>query len=214
MTSMTCTWSASQTTASSMRAKASFRGHHSFRSNTLFAKQTHRSKSAVLTVTAGFVKYGVREDPSPGDTTTCFLETYGLDLGGGAIHRETLEFGVGSEAVALEIKRPLGIVFEDVGGKCVAVEVVEGSNASYAGVLAGDILRLTSAVAIGKSYITVGKFAVEPSLGQRKKGENRKACFFCDGQPFPNVMDAIVSNSEEVKGEVVENVSLLLERPE
>jgi hypothetical protein len=142
-----------------------------------------------------------------------FLETYGLDLGGGAIQRETLKFGVGSQAVALQIARPLGIVFEDVGGACVAVEVVPDSNAADAGVLPGDVLRMCSAVAKGKSTVTVGKFAVEPSLGMRKQSANRAACFCADGVPFPNCMDAIVSNGEEIDGVASATASLLLERP-
>ena len=171
------------------------------------------SRNLAVRVTAGFVRYGVREDPSPEDTSVGFLETYGLDLGGGAIQRETLKFGAGSQAVALEIARPLGIVFEDVGGKCVAVEVVPGSNAADAGVLPGDVLRMCSAVAKGKSTVTVGKFAVEPSLGMRKQSANRAACFCADGVPFPNCMDAIVSNGEEIDGVASATASLLLERP-
>jgi len=178
-----------------------------------FASRPSRRSIAVPVTAGGFVRYGVREDPSPGDTSVGFLETYGLDLGGGSIQRETLKFGVGSQAVALEIARPLGIVFEDVGGKCVAVEVVPGSNAADAGVLPGDVLRMCSAVAKGKSTVTVGKFAVEPSLGMRKQGANRPACFCADGVPFQNCMDAVVSNGEEVDGVASATASLLLERP-
>ena len=115
--------------------------------------------------------------------------------------------------MALQIARPLGIVFEDVGGACVAVEVVPGSNAADAGVLPGDVLRMCSAVAKGKSTVTVGKFAVEPSLGMRKQSANRAACFCADGVPFPNCMDAIVSNGEEIDGVASATASLLLERP-
>jgi hypothetical protein len=166
-------------------------------------------------VTAGgFVRYGVREDPSPGDGQTGFLETYGLDLGGGAIQRETLKFGVGSEAVALEIPRPLGIVFEESpDGKCVAVEVVPDSNAEKAGVKPGDILRMCSAVAVGKSKVTVGTFAVEPSLGMRKKSANKRACFVAEGVSFGNCVDAVVSNNEDVDGTISKTSSLLFERP-
>lgn len=160
---------------------------------------------------AGFNRYGTREDgPTPGS----FMETYGLDLGGGTIARETLTFPPDSTAVALEVARPLGVVFEDVGdGRCTAVEILEGSNAAAAGVAVGDVLRLTSAVAAGKSTVEVGKFQVEPSLGMRKKGANRRACFCADGQSFAATMDAVVSNGEDVDGDVAETVALLLERP-
>lgn len=206
---MTCARAVIPTTASSTSARASLRGARRV-PRAPFASRPSRT----LAVTAGgFVRYGVREDPTPGDTSVGFLETYGLDLGGGSIQRETLKFGVGSRAVALEIARPLGIVFEDVGGKCVAVEVVPGSNAADAGVLPGDVLRMCSAVAKGKSTVTVGTFAVEPSLGMRKQGANRRACFCADGVPFPNCMDAIVSNGEEVDGVASATASLLLERP-
>jgi hypothetical protein len=205
--SSTCTVTPS---ASSIRARASLRGVRSSFRPQIFATKTRRAKS---TVTAGFVKYGVREDPPPGDTSFGFLETYGLDLGGGSIQRETLKFGKGSVAVSLDVLRPLGIVFEDVNGKCVAVEVLDGSNAEKAGVKQGDTLRMCGAVAVGKSRVTVAKWAVEPSLDQRKKGINRKACFAADGLPFANAMDAVRSNGEEVGGSVAECVSLLLERP-
>ena len=95
----------------------------------------------------------------------------------------------------------------------VAVEVVPDSNAAEAGVLPGDVLRMCSAVAKGKSTVTVGKFAVEPSLGMRKQSANRAACFCADGVPFPNCMDAIVSNGEEIDGVASATASLLLERP-
>jgi len=161
--SSTCTVTPS---ASSIRARASLRGVRSSFRPQIFATKTRRAKS---TVTAGFVKYGVREDPPPGDTSFGFLETYGLDLGGGSIQRETLKFGKGSVAVSLDVLRPLGIVFEDVNGKCVAVEVLDGSNAEKAGVKQGDTLRMCGAVAVGKSRVTVAKWAVEPSLDQRKR---------------------------------------------
>ena len=121
---------------------------------------------------AGFNRYGVKED-NPRDGT--FMETYGLNLGGGNISRETLTYGADATLVALEVTRPLGIVFEDVNGECVAVEVIEGSNASTAGVIVGDVLRMTSAVAIGKSTVTVGNLQVEPSLAMRKKGVEPKS---------------------------------------
>ena len=203
------------TTASCTSARDSLRGTRRVPSvpSRIFAVTRPTRNLAVRVTAGGFVRYGVREDPSPGDTSVGFLETYGLDLGGGAIQRETLKFGVGSQAVALQIARPLGIVFEDVGGACVAVEVVPDSNAADAGVLPGDVLRMCSAVAKGKSTVTVGKFAVEPSLGMRKQSANRAACFCADGVPFPNCMDAIVSNGEEIDGVASATASLLLERP-
>ena len=99
-------------------------------------------------------------------------------------------------------------------GRCVAVEIVEGSNAEAAGVKVGDILRMTSAVAVGKSRVEVGKWQVEPSTDMRKKGNNRRAYFVADDATFPAVMDAIISNGEEVDGEEATTVSLLLERSE
>jgi len=202
------------TTASCTSARDSLRGTRRVPSVPSRNFASRPSRNLAVRVTAGgFVRYGVREDPSPGDTSVGFLETYGLDLGGGAIQRETLKFGVGSQAVALEIARPLGIVFEDVGGKCVAVEVVPGSNAADAGVLPGDVLRMCSAVAKGKSTVTVGKFAVEPSLGMRKQGANRRSVLLRGRRAVPNCMDAVVSNGEEVDGVASATASLLLERP-
>lgn len=60
----------------------------------------------------GFVRYGVKEEMDDGR----FMETYGLNLGGGNIGRETLTFNAKSQAVAIAVNRPLGIVFEEVDG--------------------------------------------------------------------------------------------------
>jgi hypothetical protein len=164
---------------------------------------------------AGWVRYGVKEEFG---TDGAYKETYGLDLGG-SIGRETLRFSPKSSAVALEVTRPLGIVFEEMnysfpingsykhGKQILAVDIMEGSNAEKAGVKVGDILRMTSAVAVGKS-------AVEPSLDMRKQGNNRRAYFVADNKPFDTVMDAIISNGEAVDGEEAKTVSLLLERPD
>ena len=157
---------------------------------------------------AGFARYGVKEDNPDGT----FMETYGLNLGGGNIGRESIVFGSNATLCCFELERPMGIIFEDVDGECVAVEIIEGSNASAAGVMVGDVLRMTSAVAVGKSTVEVGKLQVEPSLGMRKKGANRRALFVADGRPFDAVMDAVVSNAEEVDGTVSPTVALLLER--
>ena len=93
----------------------------------------------------GFLKYGVREELDGGD----FMETYGLALGAGNVGRETLTFAAGTQPVALRVPRPLGVVFEEVDGRVVAVELVPESNAEEAGVQVGDVLRMTSAVAVG-----------------------------------------------------------------
>eukprot|EP00242_Pyramimonas_sp_CCMP2087_P013577 CAMPEP_0198197388 /NCGR_PEP_ID=MMETSP1445-20131203/1020_1 /TAXON_ID=36898 /ORGANISM="Pyramimonas sp., Strain CCMP2087" /LENGTH=226 /DNA_ID=CAMNT_0043866667 /DNA_START=117 /DNA_END=797 /DNA_ORIENTATION=+ len=171
---------------------------------------------------AGWVRYGVKEEFG---TDGAYKETYGLDLGG-SIGRETLRFSPKSSAVALEVSRPLGIVFEEMaysfpikgsykhGKQILAVDITEGSNAEKAGVKVGDILRMTSAVAVGKSEVSVGKWAVEPSLDMRKQGNNRRAYFVADNKPFDTVMDAIISNGEAVDGEEAKTVSLLLERPD
>lgn len=140
------------------------------------------------------------------------METYGLNLGGGNVGRETLTFAPNTKAVALVVTRPLGIVFEEVDGKIVAVELVEGSNAERAGVKVGDVLRMTSAVALGKSRVEVKKWQVEPSTDMRKQGSNRRAFFVADGAGFEAVMNAIISNGQPVDGEEAATVSLLLER--
>ena len=152
---------AARDTPRAFRSLADLRGNASIRN------------LAVRVTAGGFVRYGVREDPSPGDTSVGFLETYGLDLGGGAIQRETLKFGVGSQAVALQIARPLGIVFEDVGGACVVVEVVPDSNAADAGVLPGDVLRMCSAVAKGKSTRRWASSRSSPRSGCGSKRQPR-----------------------------------------
>mmetsp|Transcript_2792 Transcript_2792/g.10355 ORF Transcript_2792/g.10355 Transcript_2792/m.10355 type:complete len:205 (-) Transcript_2792:433-1047(-) len=175
------------------------------RSTATSANPNNRSGAVAM---AGFARYGVKEDNPDGT----FMETYGLNLGGGNIGRESIVFGADATLLAFEVERPMGIVFEDVNGECVAVEIIEGSNAFAAGVMVGDVLRMTSAVAVGKSTVEVGKLQVEPSLGMKKKGANRRALFVADRRPFDAVMDAVVSNAEDVDGTVSPTVALLLER--
>jgi hypothetical protein len=123
------------------------------RSSSSFYQNKHKLRAGVVVRAAGdvggFVRYGVREEVG-GDK---FMETYGLNLGG-SIGRETLTFAPNTQAVALVVTRPLGIVFEESEGKVVAVELVEGSNAEQAGVKVGDVLRMTSAVAVGRGAET------------------------------------------------------------
>jgi len=177
--------------------------------------KSEQQQRAAASSGSSWVRYGVREETG---TTGAFQETYGLDLGG-STGRETLTFAAGSNAVSLQVTRPMGIVFEEVaaadgkGVKIVAVEVIGGSNAEAAGVQAGDILRLTSAVAMGKSKVEVGNLQVEPSLAMRKQGVSRKAYFVADAQKFDSVMGAIQSNGEAVDGVYALTVALLLERP-
>lgn len=137
--------------------------------------------------------------------------------------REILKFRKGSEAVTVDLPRPLGIFFEEkqMDGKrcCVVDELVEGGNAAASGVVrVGDVLRATTAVAKGADRVTVGRFQVEPSLGQRQAGGYTLAYFVADDQPFDRVMGALTSFANPVdtdEGPVeVEVVSLLLERRE
>lgn len=58
----------------------------------------------------------------------------------------------------------------------------------------------------------VKKWQVEPSTDMRKRGDNRRAYFVADGQPFGAVMDAILSNGQTVDGKETASVALLLER--
>ena len=64
---------------------------------------------------------------------------------------------------------------------------------------------------MGKSKVTVKKWAVEPSLDMRKKGDNRRAYFVAEeGVGFDAVMSAIVSNAQPVDGEEAAAVGLSL----
>ena len=148
---------------------------------------------------AGFNRYGTREDgPTPGS----FMETYGLDLGGGTIARETLTFPRDSAAVALEVARPSASSSRTsaTGG----APRWRSSRGPTPPPRRGGRRRPEAHVrgAAGKSTVEVGKFQVEPSLGMRKKGANRRACFCADGQSFAATMDAVVSNGEDVDGDV------------
>jgi hypothetical protein len=49
-------------------------------------------------------------------------------------YRESLTFAAKTSAVALDVTRPLGIVFEEVDGIIVAVEILDGSSAVGPGI--------------------------------------------------------------------------------
>eukprot|EP00242_Pyramimonas_sp_CCMP2087_P003821 CAMPEP_0198212840 /NCGR_PEP_ID=MMETSP1445-20131203/27895_1 /TAXON_ID=36898 /ORGANISM="Pyramimonas sp., Strain CCMP2087" /LENGTH=234 /DNA_ID=CAMNT_0043887389 /DNA_START=78 /DNA_END=782 /DNA_ORIENTATION=+ len=144
-----------------------------------------------------------------------YTDNYTIFLGGNSPANVPLQFRKGSADVVFRIPRPLGIAFEEkmVEGEacCVAEEVIAGSNAEKAGVQAGDILRLTTAVFTMKGVVDVTSWLNPP------KNNNILAYFVADGKPFKQVMDALVSNGQMIdtpRGKrEVEDVSLLLERP-
>lgn len=99
----------------------------------------------------------------PSDTCAllCFRggqAEYSFDLGGPSAAHQTFTFHANAEVLPLSIERPLGIVFEEkeVDGVklCVAVEVLEGSNAAAAGVNVGDVLKCTTAVFTVKGKVS------------------------------------------------------------
>ena len=159
-----------------------------------------------------------------------------LGLGGKATE-QVLNGGPGTTLVPLTVARPLGIVFEErrlalnAAAVCVVDEVAPGrcvdvvwercrllpraparSNAEKAGVLVGDVLRLVTAVVEFREKADTLSYYMQPP-----KARNRRALLVTDGQPFPKVMKAIISNSQEVEmpddtKKVFDDVPLVLER--
>ena len=126
-----------------------------------------------------------------------------------------VRFDKDSEAVAVTIDRPLGIVFEErlngVYTEIFVDEVLDGSNAAEANVKVGDVLRITTAVFNVPGVIDVTAWLNPP------KASNCKAFFACDGEPWEKCMNAITSHAVPVdtpSGEVeIDEVGLVLERP-
>lgn len=74
-------------------------------------------------------------------------QTFRFELAGGKPVTEDITATIeGSSLVCETIARPLGITFEERGGRCVVDAVVEGSNAESADVQSGDILRMCTAI--------------------------------------------------------------------
>ena len=96
-----------------------------------------------------------------------------------------VRFDKDSEAVAVTIDRPLGIVFEErlngVYTEIFVDEVLDGSNASQANVKVGDVLRITTAVFNVPGVIDVTAWLNPP------KSSNCKAFYVADQKPFDKI---------------------------
>jgi hypothetical protein len=119
----------------------------------------------------------------------------------------------GSSLVCETIARPLGITFEERGGRCVVDAVVEGSNAESADVQSGDILRMCTAI------LTTTPKVDELSYYSNPPSKVYLPCLFdTTDQSFERVMGALISNGElaDVEGrkEEIEEIQLVLERAE
>ena len=173
---------------------------------------------AVTTGRAVWLAEDGRKDAPAGAFTQDFL----FDLGVPQFPTDSfapvndVRFEAGSEAVAVTIERPLGIVFEEkVDGiytKIVVDEIVPGSNAEKNGdVRVGDVLRITSAVFNVPGVVDVTAWLNPP------KSTNCKAFFNCEQKSFEKVMSAIQSHvvpvdTPDAPMEIGE-VGLVLERP-
>jgi len=156
------------------------------------------SVSADATVTTGRAVW-LAEDGRKEAPDGTFSQDFLFDLGvpkfptnSPAPLREVM-FNAGSEAVAVTIDRPLGLVFEEkldgLYTKIVVEEIVPGGNADKAGVLqVGDVLRVTTAVFLVPGVVDVTAWLNPP------KASNCKAFFVCDKQNFDKVMSAIQSH--------------------
>jgi hypothetical protein len=173
---------------------------------------------AVTTGRAVWLAEDGRKDAPAGAFTQDFL----FDLGVPQFPTDSfapvngVRFEAGSEAVAVTIERPLGIVFEEkVDGiytKIVVDEIVPGSNAEKNGdVRVGDVLRITTAVFNVPGVVDVTAWLNPP------KSTNCKAFFNCEQKSFDKVMSAIQSHVVPVDtpdGPMeIGEVGLVLERP-
>ena len=172
---------------------------------------------AVTTGKAVWLAEDGRKDAPAGAFTQDFL----FDLGVPQFPTESfapvndVRFEAGSEAVAVTIERPLGIVFEErVDGiytKIVVDEIVPGSNAEKSGaVKVGDVLRITTAVFNVPGVVDVTAWLNPP------KATNCKAFFVCEQKSFDKVMSAIQSHVVPVDTPdgpmTIGEVGLVLER--
>ena len=173
---------------------------------------------AVTTGRAVWLAEDGRKDAPAGAFTQDFL----FDLGVPQFPTESfapvndIRFEAGSEAVAVTVERPLGIVFEErvdgVYTKIVVDEILPGSNAEKSGdVRVGDVLRITTAVFNVPGVVDVTAWLNPP------KATNCKAFFVCEQKGFDKVMSAIQSRRRPGghSGRPMESdgLGLVLERP-
>jgi hypothetical protein len=177
--------------------------------------------SADAAVTSGKAVW-LTEDGRKETAAGAFTQSFLFDLGvpqfpmNNPAPVNDVAFDSGSEAIAVTINRPLGIVFEEkldgVYAKIVVDEIVPGSNAERNGnVRVGDVLRMTTAVFNVPGVVDVTAWLNPP------KSTNCKAFFNCDQKSFEKVMAAIQSHVVPVDTPAgpmeIGEVGLVLERP-
>lgn len=144
---------------------------------------------------------------------------FSFDLGGTSPRQEkVVAKGSDAELMCFQVERPMGIYFEEkeYWGQAVTYvdELVEGSNAEKAGLKAGDVLRICTAVFGVRAPADIGTmFGANPN-----KQVIAKALFDCDGQSYNKTMTALVSNENQVDTQDggkadVPDVCLVVERP-
>ena len=93
------------------------------------------------------------------------------------------------------VEAPFGMVIEEsetYPGKIEVIEVVEGSNTEKAGVLVGDILRGTTAMALDIQKSSEEDFGFSVGLSE---GTKQRAFLPTDKKPFEMIMKALQSNA-------------------
>ena len=156
------------------------------------------SVSADATVTTGKAVW-LAEDGRKSAPAGAFTQDFLFDLGVPQFPTNSpapvndVIFNPGSDAIAVTVNRPLGIVFEEkldgLYTKIVVDEIVPGSNAEKNGnIKVGDVLRITTAVFNVPGVVDVTAWLNPP------KSTNCKAFFQCDQKSFDKVMSAIQSH--------------------
>mmetsp|Transcript_68072 Transcript_68072/g.154010 ORF Transcript_68072/g.154010 Transcript_68072/m.154010 type:complete len:213 (-) Transcript_68072:196-834(-) len=105
----------------------------------------------------------------------------------------------------VEIELPMGMVIEesaDIQGRLEVVEVMEGSNAEFAGVKVGDLLRACTAQKTDAYAAANGNIAFNVLGGGTTAGVemNKRALYTADGRPLEGCLEAIGTNSEDNQG--------------
>jgi hypothetical protein len=99
---------------------------------------------------------------------------------------------------AVEVEMPLGMVIAEAAafkGRIEVIEVLAGSNAEFAGIQVGDLLRAVTAQKKDAMAAAEGNIAFNALAGATTSGvEIKRALYIADGRSFGGCMEALATN--------------------